>query len=76
MVEYDIEEGTASTLDTQSLLDIASCDGPVRFHRILNPTLMDTEDDDTNGELDVVSDDNTSCSIAADGSKMHGELGI
>lgn len=67
LVEYEMEESD----DAPSLLDIASCDGPVRFHRILNPTLMDTEDDDTNGELDVVSEeDNTS----ADGSKMHGEI--
>ena len=37
-------------LGNGSALDIASCDGPVRFHRILNPILMETDDESTTNE--------------------------
>ena len=52
---------TTISLGNGSALDIASCDGPVRFHRILNPILMETDDESTTNEdtdptVDVVSD--------------------
>ena len=68
-----------------SALDIASCDGPVRFQRILNPILMETDDGSTTNEdtdeptVDVVSDatDNESqISGKVLIYKSHGELSL
>lgn len=54
-MEFDLDQDSDS-----APLDIAACDGPVRFQRILNPILTDTEDEETSGELDVVSEDDSS----------------
>ena len=47
MIEISIDESAKA-------IEVAACDGPVRFHRILNPILM--EDDEPNSEdpVDVV----------------------
>jgi hypothetical protein len=55
-VEYDVEEDASGVQDA---LDIAACDGPVRFTRIINPVLVNSDDEDPNAnggeEVDVVS---------------------
>ena len=45
--------------ESAKAIEVAACDGPVTFHRILNPILME-EDSDPNPEdhpVDVVSPD-------------------
>ena len=59
LIEIPLED---DQLDSVKAIDVAACDGPVRFHRILNPILME-DDDNPNPEdpVDVVGGhDNTS----------------
>ena len=72
-MEYDLDDGSDTV--APNCLDIAACDGPVRFHRILNPVLADS-DDNARGESSNTEDDmDTQVDVVSDGDVTDNNVG-